>query len=135
MKWASRGKPDFFEISIVDIILIASVLLFSIVSIIRPNFNHSNQSSAPRIALIYQSNRLLEKVRLEKDSVITFLNGRMQIEVRNGKIRVARSDCPQHICMNTGWIQNSGQAIICTPNQLVIEIEPAGPSVIDAVVF
>ena len=46
----------------------------------------------------------------------------MVIEIKSGKIRVVHSDCPQKICIKTGWIKNSGQIIACVPNRVVIMI-------------
>ncbi len=46
----------------------------------------------------------------------------MEIEVKEGRIRVLKSDCPQKICVQTGWISKPGQTIICVPNKVLIEI-------------
>ncbi|HHX10563.1 MAG TPA: NusG domain II-containing protein [Firmicutes bacterium] len=44
------------------------------------------------------------------------------VEVERGRVRVLSSPCPEHICMNTGWISKPGQIIVCMPNQVVVRI-------------
>lgn len=42
----------------------------------------------------------------------------MQIEEH--KIRMLEAECPDHICMDMGWL-DSGMPIVCLPNHLVIQ--------------
>lgn len=56
------------------------------------------------------------------------------VEVAPGKIRVQSADCPDQVCVNTGWITDSSTPIVCLPNKLVIRIESdAGSSSVDVV--
>lgn len=48
--------------------------------------------------------------------------GVTQVEVAGGKVHVLHSPCDNHICMNTGWISQEGQIIICMPNQVVVQL-------------
>lgn len=41
----------------------------------------------------------------------------------DGKVRVARSTCPDKVCVRTGWISKPGQTIVCLPNKTVVRIE------------
>lgn len=115
--------------------LIGLILFFAITSILWLRRERLSQLSQSKLALIYQRNNLLEKVGLEKDKIITLLNGKMQFEIKNRKLRVLHSDCPQRICMNMGWIKYSGQTIVCVPNQVLLEIKSSGPAVLDAVSY
>lgn len=45
------------------------------------------------------------------------------IQIENGKIRVKSSDCPDKICVHTGYISKEGEKIVCLPKKLIIEIE------------
>lgn len=44
------------------------------------------------------------------------------IELNSGRIRVKSSDCPDKICVNTGYISKEGEKIVCLPKKLIIEI-------------
>ena len=53
------------------------------------------------------------------------------VAVRNGEIFISETDCPDRVCEKTGKISKAGEAIICIPNEVVIEI--AGERELDAV--
>ena len=42
------------------------------------------------------------------------------IEISDGRIRMKDADCPDHVCVNTGWL-TANIPIVCLPNKLVIE--------------
>jgi hypothetical protein len=48
--------------------------------------------------------------------------GFMVLEVLDGKIAVTRADCPNQICVNTGWRGQAGDVIVCVPNKAVVKI-------------
>jgi len=127
------GSADFYKTSKFDAILISLVLFLSVVSILWFTGTRIRQLSEPITVLIYQKDRLLEEVKLENDNLISILNGRMQIEIRNNRVRVVKSDCPQHICMNTGWVKYSGKSIVCVPNRVIIELKSTAEPFLDAV--
>lgn len=54
------------------------------------------------------------------------------IEICDGRIRVAEADCPDQLCVQMGWLQNSGLPVVCLPNRLVIQYaqSPDGPDAI-----
>ena len=45
------------------------------------------------------------------------------IEVFPGKIRVKDADCPDKICVKSGWLSQAGQMAVCLPHKLIINIE------------
>ncbi|MCD8145080.1 MAG: NusG domain II-containing protein [Oscillospiraceae bacterium] len=45
------------------------------------------------------------------------------IEVENGRIRISEANCPDQVCVDTGWISGSLKPIVCLPVRLVIQIE------------
>lgn len=76
----------------------------------------------------------MEEVDLKGNRLIMLPVGEMQVEVKDGQIRVASSDCPKKICVNTGWIRTPGQVIVCVPYKVLIEISAKDSSFLDAVV-
>ena len=44
------------------------------------------------------------------------------VEIQDGRIHMKCADCPDHICVDTGWLED-GKPIVCLPNRLVIEYE------------
>lgn len=83
-----------------------------------------------RVASIYKDGELVREVDLDKLSSDETLeiNGDYHcvVEMENGRIRVADSDCPGQSCVHTGWISNPGQTVICLPNRVEIRISGSG---------
>ena len=45
------------------------------------------------------------------------------ILIEKGRIRFEESDCPDRLCVKTGWIERVGDAAVCLPNRVMIKIE------------
>ena len=43
-------------------------------------------------------------------------------EIRDGRIAFIESDCPDQICVRTGFIGQEGQMAACLPNRLVLSL-------------
>ena len=89
----------------------------------------------PIEASIYHDGTLLKHLSLKPDRQIPLEDGKMLIEIKDGKIRVVKSDCPHQVCVHVGWIAHPGEAITCVPYKTVIEIGSAEHPAIDAVAF
>ena len=48
--------------------------------------------------------------------------GTTQIEIEPGRARVAADPSPRQLCVKQGWLTQSGQAALCLPNQVSLEI-------------
>lgn len=79
-----------------------------------------------KTVVISQDGKVLYHIDLdsEKDKTIDVeYEGRKNIiEIKGGRIHMKSADCPDHICIDTGWLED-GKPIVCLPNRLVIEYE------------
>jgi hypothetical protein len=57
--------------------------------------------------------------------------GITRVEIKDQRVRVVDSECPQKICVRQGWIRQG--AIICLPNRVVVTIEGDEERKIDAI--
>ncbi|MEQ1667021.1 MAG: NusG domain II-containing protein [Sulfuriferula sp.] len=48
--------------------------------------------------------------------------GMTQIEVSKHRARVVSDPSPRQLCVRQGWISREGEAAICLPNQVSVEI-------------
>lgn len=80
-----------------------------------------------KIAIISQNNTVIEKVELNRITGRYLINYYGEypgtIEVNNGKIRFLSAECPDQVCVNTGWIDRPGQIAVCLPAGVIIKIE------------
>ena len=77
------------------------------------------------VAYVYQDNRLLGAYQLDRDQVVVIgdkARPDMKIEIKDGRIRVAESDCPKGVCKHVGWVRTPGRSIVCVPNKVLIEL-------------
>lgn len=79
------------------------------------------------IARIYCEDKLVAEVSLDKDTTFTLPDfPEVTFEVRDGAIRFLSSDCPDQICVHTGFLRTAGQFAVCLPYKLVLRVEGDG---------
>lgn len=104
-----------------DIIIIISLLLLAvIIYLLCQKFIFKSSTQAE----ILYNNNVIQTVDLSKDRVFSpdgFPN--VQFEVKDGAIAFVKSDCPDKICIHTGFINKTGQSAVCLPNKLVLRLK------------
>ncbi len=50
------------------------------------------------------------------------VHGELIVETRERKVAITQADCPNHICVKTGWRSRSGEVIVCVPNKALVRI-------------
>lgn len=48
--------------------------------------------------------------------------GITKVQVKDGKVRILESPCPNKTCINQGW----GTILVCLPNQVIVTTEESG---------
>ncbi len=80
------------------------------------------------VANIYVDGKCVRSVDLSSVTessmfVVETPEGKNTVLVEKGKIRIIEADCPDKVCVHTGWISDSAVPICCLPHKLVIRIE------------
>ena len=132
---AFKHRVDIYKITFIDIIVIVCILLLSSGIILKSKLGLNWQSEKVTKASVYHEGKLHKHLKLTEDQEIILLKGKMVVEIKGKKVRVKKSECPRQVCVNVGWIQHTGEAIICVPFKTLIEIKSADAPVVDAVVF
>lgn len=135
-------KQRFLKIlTFYDKVLIAVIMMIVVVSYVIIFANMRKPTDA--IAVIQQNNEVilqLTQVEMEQDGILDFEfdGGSGQIGVKDKKIRMLpmnKNICPEAVCSETGWIENSPQIIVCLPNRLIVSFISDESNEIDAVVY
>lgn len=82
------------------------------------------------------------KVKVNNEEIIFDLNKNLTtdlgkgrhvcvLEIKDGKARITESNCPDKICVKTGYISKAGENIICLPHKVVVEMTGANRRGID----
>lgn len=113
------------------IIIWLSLIIVLFLSFFFPFINNEQGHTA----LIYIDGELTYKLDLETDQELDIDTkfGHNLIVVENGMIGVVESDCHDHICEKTGFINAAGSTIVCLPNRIIIEIESSEAPLVDDV--
>lgn len=113
-------KKTTIWIAVFALLFIASLALFLL-------FQQSTVEG--NTACIYVDGELydtidLNAVAIPYDITIEREDGHYNIvSVAHGQISVSEASCPDQICVNQGWIENSLIPITCLPNRVVVEIQ------------
>ena len=101
---------------IIGIILAAGLLVTVLFG------THSQYGSKAVISVDGKTVKTITLTTLSRTYEIDEAEGAL-IEMKDGAICVYSSDCPDKICVNTGYISKKGERIVCLPKKLIIEIE------------
>lgn len=110
-KWT---KPLIGDVLVILFSLVFVGYLFTILW-------HSEQATKLQIRLgdkIYATYSLAQNRSIDIQGPI----GITRILIANGKARFAHSPCPNKYCVHQGWLSHQGQAAICLPNQVSLEL-------------
>jgi hypothetical protein len=75
-------------------------------------------------ARILARGKLVAELPLSRDRLITVDGplGTTRIEIHQGRARIAADPSPRQLCVKQGWLNRAGQAALCLPNQVALEI-------------
>lgn len=125
------AKPSY-RINWPDLVLIVVLVGGALYSLAR---GRQPDEGPPRV-LVTRGGRLVATLPLDKPTEFGLdEHGEgIVIEVRGRGVRVRESNCPNQVCVRTGWISSSGQVIVCVPYQLIVEVR-GGASKVDATTY
>lgn len=128
----SSSRKTFKPTDIIIVVITASVLALTFVFRGVSSKSGSDSSSAA----IFHNGEQIALLPLEKDGVYPFDEYFVTVEVKDGRVRISDSGCPDKICEKTGFISSPFQTIVCLPNRIsvrIIEKNPNTDSNIDVV--
>ena len=71
--------------------------------------------------MISKDNEEIGTYSLKDDRVIDVGDGN-RLGIKDGAAPVLYADCPDQICVHTGWIDQEHDMIVCMPNKVVVQI-------------
>ena len=102
----------------IDIIVIASLLVLSISFLLISTLTRKDGATA----VITVGGVTVGEYPLDRNGEYTINNGTNILTVKDGVAYMSYSNCPDHICENTGKVKYVGQQITCLPNRVTITI-------------
>lgn len=96
------------------------LLLFLIIASIFGMFYTREALSQGSEVIIEVSGKAVFSASLftDREVLIEGSQGHAVIEISNGRVRMKKAECKNHICMSQGWITRG--TILCLPNSVAI---------------
>lgn len=87
-------------------------------------FLSSTPMSLGETVIIEVKGNTVYKGPLAEDRKVTIkaTYGLVRIQIKGNKVAVVDAECPNKICVRTGWRSHDGESIRCVPNELIIRI-------------
>ena len=51
--------------------------------------------------------------------------GSNTVSIESGRLHITAADCPDQICVRSGWLTQTGLPLVCLPHRLVITLDAA----------
>jgi len=45
------------------------------------------------------------------------------VDYEAGRVRISQADCPDQVCVQTGWVSRLGQVSACVPGHLILSVD------------
>ena len=113
----------------IDIIIIASLLLLSVLVLLISQLTRSEGASVT----VTVDGVTVGEYPLSRNAEYTINGGTNILTVKDGVAFMSYSSCPDHVCENTGKAKYVGEQIVCLPNKVTVTI--SGEITDDAVDF
>ena len=115
-----------------DIILVVAILVIALASLLFIILSRKEGSSV----VVTLDGKPYQTFELSKDTSFTVEDGKggfNTFEIKNGFVDMLEASCPDKICVNHKSIHYNHETIVCLPNKVVLTIESAKDSEVDAV--
>ena len=122
-------KPGLIRKYRLDIIVIAALLLLSLLVLTVVQLTRKDGAYAE----VTLDGQTVAKYPLSVDGTYSLNNGTNVLVIENGPAYMSYSDCPDHVCENTGRVKYVGQTIVCLPNRLTVTVVGTSDQSVDFV--
>ncbi|RJQ31449.1 MAG: hypothetical protein C4562_05875 [Actinobacteria bacterium] len=113
---------------ILVIVITIGLLSFAVVKQV------SSHDSANEVVVKINSKKVAS-LAINYDKVYVFQNNGLKcwVEIKNKKIRIKKTKCPNKLCYKQGFISAPGDSIVCAPMRLIVTIPIKQKKVVDFV--
>ena len=56
------------------------------------------------------------------------------VEIRDGRVRMLEANCPDQLCVRSGWVSQPPRQIVCLPHAILVDVVSQGESDVDHIV-
>lgn len=115
------------HIKLIYLLLTCIALILTINFARRDFFNKLLTVEKAKIAKVYSHNQLIAEIDLQENHPSIFVLPDLpefEFEINDsGAIRIKRANCPDQLCVEAGYVNHSGDTLICLPQSLLLRLE------------
>lgn len=115
------------RLKIGDCAIIIAVLALAVIA----SATLTTANTGNKTVVVMQGKRIIKQLNLDslKEPLTITIDDEYHniIVLENGKARFAESDCPDKVCVHTGWLSRPGQIAVCLPNKTTLKIQGSNP--------
>ena len=101
-----------------DLILIISILAIALVALLAVNLTKSEGD----YVIVRIDGVEVARYDLSEDGEYELNGGTNILRIENGQAYLTYADCPDHLCVKQGKVDQGGETITCLPNKLTITV-------------
>lgn len=110
-----------------DMLLIFGIVILAVLFLGWNTFGARLSTNQQLTAVIKHDGQVIQQINLssvKNPETLTYnYEGIKQVIVaERGRIRFSESECPDKICVKTGWLNKPGDKSVCMPSKVVITI-------------
>jgi hypothetical protein len=110
-------------VTLFDAAAAAAVLAVSFSPLYNP---HSEPPAGVHVVVEAGGARRTEPIAPDRRLEVAGPLGATVIEIAGGRVRVAKSPCPNQLCVRSGSVREPGWTLVCAPNRVAVSLEGDG---------
>lgn len=106
-----------------DFLLILVILLLAAAGFTGNWFLHRKPSTTVKVIVDAD---VIEELDLSKDTELVIhgaWGGTNTLIIENGQARISDASCPDKLCIHQGPISQTGELMVCLPNEVIVRID------------
>ena len=108
-----------------DVLLLAALVALAL--LFYTAYAWRNRGAGGLVCEISVDGKVTQTLPLSEDCEFVLpQNPHIRLEVRDGAVGFTQSDCPDQICVHTGFLRRGGQTAVCLPNRVAIRVVAVG---------
>lgn len=112
-----------------DIILISAILVLILAAFLAVNLLKKDGA----FVIVRVDGNEVERYDLSENGEYELNGGTNVLRIQDGKAFMVSADCPDHLCVNQGKVDQSGETITCLPNRLTVTVYDSAKSDVELV--
>lgn len=112
-----------------DLILIGIILAVILISLLAVTLAKKDGA----YVIVRVNGEQVARYELSLDGEYALNGGTNILRIEGGKAYLTSANCPDHLCVNQGKIDESGETITCLPNRLTVTVYGADGTEVELV--